>query len=79
MQRRFDPNVRAGNAAWGWIAAAVFLVVVLAVAFGVGHQPGERATNTAFNSPAPPPVMTHMNPPAMAPATPAPARPGTNP
>jgi cell division protein FtsN len=61
----YDPDARAMNATWGWIAAAVFLVVVLAVAFGIGHQPGP--VNTASNDTAPP--AAHMAPPA----TPAPA------
>jgi hypothetical protein len=57
----YDPDARAMNAAWGWIAAAVFLVVVLAVAFGIGHQPGP--VNTASNDVTPP--AAHMAPPAM--------------
>lgn len=56
----YDPDTRAMNAAWGWIAAAVFLVVVLAVAFGIGHQPGP--VNTASNDTSPP-AATHMAPP----------------
>lgn len=62
----YDPNARTGNTAWGWIAAAVFLVVVLAMLFGVGHQAGQPGTNTASND---------TNAPAtrMAPATPAPS------
>jgi hypothetical protein len=72
---KFDPDARAANAAWGWIAAAVFLVVVLAVAFGIGHQPGQLGTNTASND-VTPPAATRMAPPAnMSPTTitPAPA------
>ena len=46
----YDPNARTGNTAWGWIAAAVFLVVVLAMLFGVGHQAGQPGTNTASNA-----------------------------
>jgi len=83
-----DPDARAANAAWGWIAAAVFLVVVLAVAFGVGHQPGQPVTNTAAND-VTPPAATHMLPPTMiptpaapsaspAPTTPAPITPAPN-
>lgn len=71
---RLDLDARAANAAWGWIAAAVFLVVVLAVAFGIGHQ-GQQGTKTASNDVMPPPpAMSRMNPPATAPApvTPAP-------
>ena len=56
---QLDPNVRPPNAAWGWIAAAIFLVVVLAVAFGYGHKPGQLGTNTASNDVAPP-AATHM-------------------
>ena len=25
----YDPNVRTGNSAWGWLAAAVFVAIVL--------------------------------------------------
>jgi len=60
---KFDPDARSANAAWGWIAAAVFLVVVLAVAFGIGHRPGQSGTNTAAND-ITPPAATHMAPPA---------------
>jgi hypothetical protein len=70
----YDPDSRAMNATWGWVAAAVFVVVVLAVAFGFGHKPGETGTNTAYND-ANPPAVTHMAPPATQPApstTPAP-------
>ncbi len=72
-----DPNVRAPSAAWGWVAAAVFLVLVLAVAFGFGHKPGQLGTDTASNNVSPP-AATHMAPPAaLTPpsATPAPATP----
>jgi cell division protein FtsN len=76
----YDPDARAMNATWGWIAAAVFIVVVLAVAFGIGHEPGQ--TNTASNdvtpapmsrmappaNPAPPPTATPMTPAPSAPA-----------
>jgi hypothetical protein len=77
---KFDPDTRAANAAWGWIAAAVFLVVVLAVAFGIGHQPGQLGTNTASNDITAPPATHMMAPPAnnMSPTTITPA-PSTNP
>jgi|HubBroStandDraft_2_1064218.scaffolds.fasta_scaffold07269_6 hypothetical protein len=74
---QFDPNARPPNPAWGWIAAAIFLVVVLAVAFGYGHKPGQLGTNTASNDIAPP-AATHMTAPAPVPppsATPAPGTP----
>jgi len=74
---RFDPDAGAANAAWGWIAAAVFLVVVLAVAFGIGHQPGQTGTNTASNDVTPPPAMSRMAPPVATPAPVTPAPPIT--
>jgi hypothetical protein len=79
----YDPDARAMNATWGWIAAAVFIVVVLAVAFGIGRS-GQPGTNTASND-VTPPAATRMAPP-LAPAqpaappaaTPAPATPTPN-
>src|SRR6202035_1664302 len=71
----YDPDARAMNATWGWIAAAVFIVVVLAVAFGIGHEPNQSGTNTAAND-VTPPAATRMAPPLTAgptAATPAPA------
>jgi len=62
----YDPDSRAMKAAWGWIAAAVFVVVVLAVAFGIGHQPGP--INTAAND-ITPPAATRMAPPASMPGS----------
>jgi hypothetical protein len=72
----YDPNVRTGNSAWGWIAAAVFVAIVLAVVFGMGRQPGQNGTNTASNEMRPP-ATTQMKPPATNPslASPAPANP----
>jgi hypothetical protein len=79
---KMDADARGANAVWGWIAAAMFLVV-LAVSFGIGHQPGgigaNLGTNTASND-ATPPAATRMAPPTMSvlppttnptPATPA--------
>jgi hypothetical protein len=72
-----DPDVRTANAAWGWIAAAVFLVVILAVAFDIGHQPGGAGTNTASNELSPPAAARMMPPANILPptATPSPAAP----
>jgi hypothetical protein len=68
----YDPVARDMNATWGWIAAAVFIVVVLAVAFGVGHQPGQRTASNDIGSPP----ATHMAPPAsLQPIAPAPSAP----
>ena len=72
----YDPNARTGNSAWGWIAAAVFVAIVLAVLFGMGRQPAQNGTNTASNEMRPP-ATTQMKPPATnpSPASPAPANP----
>src|SRR5215471_1499216 len=73
----YDPNVRSGNSAWGWIAAAVFVAIVLAVVFGMGQQPGQNGTNTAANETRAP-AATQMAPaPKPSPATPAPASPAS--
>jgi hypothetical protein len=61
----YDPNVRTGNSAWGWIVAAVFVAIVLAVVFGIGHQTGQNGTNTAANETRP---ATQMAPPASNPS-----------
>ncbi len=66
-----DPNVRGMNATWGWIAGIVFVAVILAVIFGVGHRPGATNLNTASNDTTPPAAI-HMAPPAGTPAAPAP-------
>jgi len=75
---KMNPDARASNATWGWIAAAVFVVVVLAVAFGLGHQ-GNNTTNTASNDMMPS-AVTHMAPPAsMAPTASSMLPPAANP
>jgi len=57
--RNFDSDARSMNATWGWIAAAIFVVVILGIAFGIGPE-GTR-TNTASNESLPPAI--HMAPP----------------
>jgi hypothetical protein len=64
----FDPAARTANAAWGWIAGAVFIAVVLAVALGLAHRPNPN-TSTAANEPAPP-AVNQMAPPATKPMAP---------
>jgi len=72
------------NATWGWIAAAVFIVVVLAVAFGIGHEPSQSGPNTASNDVMPPaatrmaPPLTPARPTSPPAATPAPVTPTPN-
>jgi hypothetical protein len=61
----YTADQRSYNATWGWIAGAVFLVIVLAIAFGVRNEP----THTASNDTAPSARMAP--PPAINPASPA--------
>jgi hypothetical protein len=71
----YDPNVRGTNATWGWIAGAVFLVVVLAIAFGIGHSPNQSGTNVANNTPPATQMAPAPNGPANPAYTPAPMSP----
>jgi hypothetical protein len=70
----FEPADRGDGSSWGWIAGAVFLVVVLALAFGVGHEPSRVASNDVappqMSSPATPAPMPGLTPPAQAPNRP---------
>jgi hypothetical protein len=80
----YEPAGCRTSTGWGWIAGAVFLVIVLALAFGVGHEPSRVASNDATQSAAtrmaPPAGTTNPAPsvvPGLAPppaATPAPNR-----
>lgn len=63
----YEPAYRGTHSGWGWIAAAAFLVIVLAIAFGVRHEPNRVALNSST-----PPAATHMTPPA-GPLNPSPA------
>jgi hypothetical protein len=66
MERRMVPT---SNVMWGWIAAGVFVLVVLALVFNSGD--GTRTASTDVSNP---PATTGMappartTPPAMAPA-----------
>ncbi len=58
----YEPYARGGGSAWGWIVAAVFLVIVLGITFGVRHEPSRLASNQMT-----PPPATHallLAPPA---------------
>jgi hypothetical protein len=64
----YEPATRGSNLGWGWIAGALVLVVLVAVAFGIGHAPTRIASNDTA-----PPAASHLAPPA---TTPHPAMPG---
>ncbi|MGB6538961.1 MAG: hypothetical protein WBF58_23720 [Xanthobacteraceae bacterium] len=80
----YDLNARRRGSAWGWIAGAVFLAIVLGIAFGVGHTPNSGRNNVFANSGAPPMAQPHLAPsgpakptysPPLSPTNPAPANP----
>ena len=69
------PNDNANR--WGWIVGAAFLVVVLGLAFSVGHQPTRVASNdnvSPITTPAAPPsdpmIAPGLTPPPTTPNRP---------
>ena len=73
----YEPADRRTNSGWGWMAAAVFLVIVLALGFGVAHEPSRVASNDQQSATRMTPPANTTNPgslPGLAPP-PAPARP----
>lgn len=67
-----SPNLRPSNIVTGWVVAAVFVVAILAVIFGLSHQQ-QLGTNTASNDVVQrgaSPTTTQTAPPAH--ATPSP-------
>ncbi len=69
--RAGDPDQRVADATWRWIAAAVFVVVVLAVAFGFSHAPSQAPDRVANNNAMSPPHATTAPPAGPAPNSPA--------
>lgn len=62
----YDPAARRSGSSWAWIVGALFVIFVLAVAFGV-NRPHRVASNSL------PPPASHMAPPVsrgLNPATP---------
>ncbi len=79
----------SANARWGWAAAAVFIAVVMFIAFTSTRQDVKTAANTDMSPPVtqtvpparplPPSTAPQMNPtPTPAPSVPAPASPPAN-
>ena len=84
-----SPDVGAEDTAWGWVAAALFILVLLAVGLGIWGKPPQGGVNTASNdlnapavtrmappAPMPTPSMAPTPPITAAPVTPAPSAPG---
>jgi hypothetical protein len=71
----YEPPDRTGTS-WGWIAGAVSMAIILALAFsGVGHGPTRVTSNNATppqtTAPAAPPMMPSLtSPPSQAPNRP---------
>jgi len=72
---QYEPATSGTNVGWGWIAGALALVILVAIAFGVGHSPTETASNDVS------PQANHMTPPPppTAPRAMNPAAPGLTP
>ena len=72
----YDLNARTGNMASGWIAGGVFLVIIIGLAFGIGHTPNHGdndPSNTAANNTALPTTQPARGGPASRTYSPAPA------
>ena len=72
---QYEPATSGNNVSWGWIAGALAIVILVAIAFGVGHSPSETASNDVS------PPSNHMTPPPppSAPRAINPAAPGLTP
>ena len=76
----YDPDTRRSGSSWAWIVGALFVVFVLAIAFGVNRP--HRFASSSLPPPAShmaPPVSRGLNPanptnpaPPLSPTTPAP-------
>ena len=76
-QYDYEPVGRGRNVGWGWIAGALVLVVLVALALSFVHGP----TQTASNETAPPAAtrMMPIAPPSTTPRPLNPANPGLAP
>ncbi len=78
----YDLNARQGGG-WTWIAGAVLVIILVALAFGINHTPNNAGPNVAANNtptvnrPAPDPSgpASRAFAPSPAPGAPAPAAP----
>jgi hypothetical protein len=77
QQQGFErDNLRSDNATWGWVAAAVFVAIVLFIAFTSGHDGQRTASNDVSQPPAssrtmmPPAERAPVGNPAGMPSTP---------
>jgi len=77
----YEPATRGNDISWGWIAGVLAIVVVVAIAFGIGHGPTQTASNdtSPAASQAPPPATPHPMKPALPGLAPPPAQGNTQP
>jgi hypothetical protein len=79
MQNLPPDDSMASNATWGWVAAAIFAVVVLFLAFTTGRDDQQTAANRDMSTPttrsAPTTSGSATNSPGM--QSPAPSAPST--
>ena len=74
MQNLPPDDSMASNATWGWVAAAIFAVVVLFLAFTTGREDQQTAANRDMSTPA-----TRTMPSTSGAATNSPTMPSTTP
>ena len=69
IRNLYEPYARSSGSVSGWIAAAVFLLIVLGIAFNVRHEPSRFASNETA------PLLATHGFPLAPPAGTIPARP----
>jgi hypothetical protein len=73
----YEPATRGKNSGWAWIAAAVIVVALIAVAVGFRHQaPVQTASNDMVGRPAPNHLAPQPPQPLGAPSAPSHVSPG---
>mgnify|MGYP001496572250 CR=1 FL=1 len=77
----YEPATRGNNVSWGWIAGALVLAVLVAIAFGARHptQTASNETSTPAASQSAPPVAAPHTSPGLPGLTPPPAQGNTQP
>jgi hypothetical protein len=75
----YDLNARTRNAASGWIAGGVLLLILIGLAFGVGHMPNQGNSNTVANNTPPPATESTPSGPAGRTYSPTPMSPTQTP
>jgi hypothetical protein len=77
MQNLPPDDSMASNATWGWVAAAIFAVVVLFLAFTTGRDDQQTAANRDMSTPTTRSAPTTSGSATNSPAAPSPSAPST--